>query len=213
MIKRMLFILLILASCSNSERKLPIENSAIKKKQLSKNKNRELYFEFISNLEKTLWSTDLFIKTSHNNGSGWLLIDKNGKYFIEADVNFTEHPDTSIYDYDLTVVTIDNESTNKNGKDKVVNIEYKGADGRTFSIPLEFNYEKTTSMRYVKTIYHFPYSYASIVVNYRTCDNDEYTIDWSHDSIVRYDLDCKEESFFRKKTLWKKDIKSSEEKK
>jgi hypothetical protein len=209
MIKQMLFILLILASCSYSDKKQLNDNRAIKQKQLSKIKNRELYFKFISNLEKTLWSTDLFIKTPHNNGSGWLLIDKNGKYFIEADVNFTEHPDTSIYDYDLTVVTIDNESTNKNGKDKVVNIEYKGADGRTFSIPLEFNYQKTTSMRYVKTIYHFPFTYASIVVNYRDCDNDEYTIDWSQDSIVRYDLDCKEESFFRKETLWKKDIKSS----
>ncbi len=208
MIRKILFVSLILTSCIQSKNKEEKENP---KKEI-KNKNRELYFKFLKNLEKTLWSSDAFVKTTYNNGSGWQLIDKNGKYIINSDINFTEFPDTSIYEYALQVVTIDNEFTNKNGNDFKVEIKSKTTDGRTFSIPLKFNYHKTNGIIYSETIHYFEFSLANIVVDYRSCFNEEYSIEWMKDSIVRNELDCWSESFYRQETLWKKEFKSSKNK-
>lgn len=135
----LIFIICLISSCSNNK-----HDSRTKNHQNSLSKasiDRELYFDFLLNLERSLWGINTFVKTDYNNGSGWQLIDKNGKYIIKSNKNFTEYSDTSIYDYEITIIEIDNELTNKKKTNQLVDIKFKMKDGRTVSIPLEFTYQ------------------------------------------------------------------------
>lgn len=166
------------------------------------NKDRNLYYEFILNLEKALWSSDLFVKTDYH-GRGWELIDKHGKYIIRSEDNFTASRDTSI-SYALTIITIDNHQTNKNGVDREISIPFHLSDGRPTTIDLTFTYNKlkiTDGIAYSETIHNFPFNYG-IIVDYRRCFNHEKTFTWRKDSIIQSDLDCGYPNFSRDETLW-----------
>lgn len=197
----LIFIIWLISSCSNNK-----HDSRTKNHQNSLSKasiDRELYFDFLLNLERSLWGINTFVKTDYNNGSGWQLIDKNGKYIIKSNKNFTEYSDTSIYDYELTIIEIDNELTNKKKTNQLVDIKFKMKDGRTVSIPLEFTYQPKKSSKYIESIHRFRYE-KGIIVDYSSCMNSEYSITWERDSIIRTDLDCNENSFYKKQILWKK---------
>lgn len=207
MINKIVLFGLLLVSCSqavepkNSEKIKTGDNQF--KFPKTHTRDRDLYYEFILNLEKTLWSSDLFVKTDYN-GRGWQLLDKNGKYIIRSADNFTKNRDTAV-NYALTIITIDNYLTNKDGEDRTIQIPYRLSDGRASTIDLYFTYDKSkvTSMSYSEETLNLPFNYA-IIVDYRSCFNDKQSFSWDHDRIVRYDLDCKENLEEVGTTLWKR---------
>jgi len=198
---QLIFILLLISSCSNNKHDPRTKNQQNAHSRI--NIDRDLYFDFLLSLEKSLWEVNNFVKTDYNNGLGWQLIDKNGKYIIKSNKNFTEYSDTSIYDYELTIIEIDNELTNKKKTNQFVEINYKIKDGRTVSIPLEFTYQPKKSSNYTESVHRFSYA-KGIIVDYRSCMNSEYSISWDGDSIIRTDFDCNEDSFYNKQIIWKK---------
>ncbi len=178
---------LFLFSCMNSESTNQIHKSQADNKS-DLNNDINLYRDFILNLEKQLWSMESFVKTDYKE-VGWQLIDKSGKYIIKSNLNFTENRDTSLRDYALTIVEIDNEMTNK-GKNRDVDIDYYLSDGRKKTITIPFIYEVTKSEFYGEKTLYFPFNYG-IIVDFKTCFNDDYYIEWNKDgTIKRFDMDC-----------------------
>lgn len=207
----LIFSILTLTSCDwVKEKKLanqettPIQKTNTPTQEIH-NKDKELYYEFILNLEKTLWLSDLFVKTNYN-GKGWQLLDKNGKYIIRSEDNFTKYRDTSI-SYALTIIKMDNYQTNKNGVDRTISIPYRFSSGRTSTIDLDFSHDNkskiTDGMMYSEVTHYFPFKYG-IIVDYRACFNNERVFLWRNDSIIQSDYDCKEEDGYIKKLLGKR---------
>jgi hypothetical protein len=136
MIKNIFLFAILFASCNQNVKQENIKKKTLEtiSKTLKSNKEKEFYFEFIQNLEKKLWSLDFFVKTDYRN-RGWQLIDKNGKYIIRSEDNFTKYHDTS-FNYSLTIIIIDNYLTNKNGVNRTIRVPVKMTEERKPNLDL-----------------------------------------------------------------------------
>ena len=204
MIKNIFLFAILFASCNQNVKQENIKKKTLEtiSKTLKSNKEKEFYFEFIQNLEKKLWSLDFFVKTDYRN-RGWQLIDKNGKYIIRSEDNFTKYHDTS-FNYSLTIIIIDNYLTNKNGVNRTIRVPVKMTEERKQIVSLDFIYDKqikSEDMSFSEKTLNFPFT-SGIIVDYRDCFNNDKGFSWRQNSIVQFDFDCKVENQYLEKKLW-----------
>lgn len=196
-------LLLVLFACSPTSQKKSSKTTTKQEASALAKKDHALFMAFILNLEKTLWADKDFVKTDYKNNGGWQLIDKKGKYIIQAETNLTHYPNDSICSYELKVITIDNPLTNKEYVDKKISIPFFMRGNRKSNIDLEFPYRPTKTMCYGETRHYFEFT-ESIIVNYRSAYTDEVFFTWDKNGIHRRDLDPKEDGFYRNETMWKR---------